>query len=143
MSSFSVPLELCTPGDWAGTTSTHTSVFTGDLRNIMIWCNSIIYACVCFFDSHGQLGHGVLTSEEDPRAVEALWGMSMSCVATGGWHSVCISGICYTKDDDSDKDYTLTLRKKTTSKTFSSQMAVTFMCGAGMKAASLDFHHED
>ncbi|XP_053174708.1 RCC1 domain-containing protein 1-like [Scomber japonicus] len=41
--------------------------------------------------SHGQLGHGGLTSEEQPRAVEALWGMSMSCVATGGWHSVCIS----------------------------------------------------
>ncbi|XP_062276379.1 RCC1 domain-containing protein 1-like isoform X2 [Scomber scombrus] len=41
--------------------------------------------------SHGQLGHGGLTSEEQPRAVEALWGMAMSCVATGGWHSVCIS----------------------------------------------------
>ncbi|XP_026168133.1 RCC1 domain-containing protein 1 isoform X2 [Mastacembelus armatus] len=41
--------------------------------------------------SHGQLGHGSLTSEEEPRAVEALWGMPMSCVATGGWHSVCLS----------------------------------------------------
>ncbi|AWP08685.1 putative RCC1 domain-containing protein 1 [Scophthalmus maximus] len=41
--------------------------------------------------SHGQLGHGGLTSEEEPRAVEALWGMTMSSVATGGWHSVCIS----------------------------------------------------
>ncbi|XP_045892252.1 RCC1 domain-containing protein 1-like [Micropterus dolomieu] len=41
--------------------------------------------------SHGQLGHGDLTSEEEPRAVEALWGMPMSHVATGGWHSVCIS----------------------------------------------------
>ncbi|XP_076589366.1 RCC1 domain-containing protein 1 isoform X1 [Chaetodon auriga] len=41
--------------------------------------------------SHGQLGHGGLTSEEEPRAVEALWGMPMSCVATGGWHSACIS----------------------------------------------------
>ncbi|XP_029289545.1 RCC1 domain-containing protein 1 [Cottoperca gobio] len=41
--------------------------------------------------SHGQLGHGGLTPEEEPRAVEALWGMPMSCVATGGWHSVCIS----------------------------------------------------
>lgn len=140
MPSFSVPLELCTPGDWAGRTSTHTSLFIGDLSNITIL---IIYACVCLFDSHGQLGHGVLTSEEDPRAVEALWGMPMSCVATGGWHSVCISGICYTKDVGSDKDYTLTLRKKTTSKTFSSQMGVTFMCGAGMKVVSLDYHHED
>ncbi|XP_070686294.1 RCC1 domain-containing protein 1-like [Pempheris klunzingeri] len=41
--------------------------------------------------SHGQLGHGGLTSEEEPRAVEALWGMPMSCVAAGGWHSVCVS----------------------------------------------------
>ncbi|XP_053740966.1 RCC1 domain-containing protein 1-like [Synchiropus splendidus] len=41
--------------------------------------------------SHGQLGHGSLTSEEEPKPVEALWGMSMSCVAAGGWHSVCIS----------------------------------------------------
>lgn len=98
----------------------------------------IIYACVFLFGSHGQLGHGALTSEEDPRAVEALWGMPMSCIATGGWHSVCISGICCT-----DKDYTLTLKNKTTSKTFSSQTGVTFMCGAGMKVASLDYHHED
>nr|XP_040019196.1 RCC1 domain-containing protein 1-like [Gasterosteus aculeatus aculeatus] len=41
--------------------------------------------------SHGQLGHGGLASEEEPRIVEALWGMPMSHVATGGWHSVCIS----------------------------------------------------
>ncbi|XP_029378746.1 RCC1 domain-containing protein 1 [Echeneis naucrates] len=41
--------------------------------------------------SHGQLGHGGLTSEEQPRAVEALWGMPMSSVAAGGWHSACIS----------------------------------------------------
>ncbi|XP_053282544.1 RCC1 domain-containing protein 1 [Pleuronectes platessa] len=41
--------------------------------------------------SHGQLGHGGLTSEEEPRAVEALWGMTMSAVAAGGWHSVAIS----------------------------------------------------
>uniref|UniRef100_A0A3Q4BQF7 RCC1 domain containing 1 n=1 Tax=Mola mola TaxID=94237 RepID=A0A3Q4BQF7_MOLML len=56
---------------------------------------------------HGQLGHGGLTSEEEPRAVEALGGMPMSYVATGSWHS----------------------------------MGVTFMCGAGMKVASWDFHH--
>lgn len=53
--------------------------------------------CSCFHcadppPSHGQLGHGGLTPEEEPRAVEALWGMPMSCVAAGGWHSVCISG---------------------------------------------------
>lgn len=43
-------------------------------------------------DSHGQLGHGSLTSEEEPRAVEALWGMPMRAIATGGWHCCCISG---------------------------------------------------
>ncbi|XP_069018594.1 RCC1 domain-containing protein 1-like [Embiotoca jacksoni] len=41
--------------------------------------------------SHGQLGHGGLTSEEEPKAVEALLGMPMNSVASGGWHSVCIS----------------------------------------------------
>ncbi|XP_071777047.1 RCC1 domain-containing protein 1 isoform X1 [Centroberyx gerrardi] len=41
--------------------------------------------------SHGQLGHGGLTSEDEPRAVEALLGMPMSSVATGGWHSASIS----------------------------------------------------
>jgi len=46
----------------------------------------------CSIDSHGQLGHGGLLSEEEPRIVEALWGMPMSSVAAGGWHSVCISG---------------------------------------------------
>nr|XP_061812250.1 RCC1 domain-containing protein 1-like [Nerophis lumbriciformis] len=41
--------------------------------------------------SHGQLGHGSLSSEEQPKVVEALWGMRMRCVATGGWHTACIS----------------------------------------------------
>ncbi|XP_055011555.1 RCC1 domain-containing protein 1 isoform X2 [Boleophthalmus pectinirostris] len=41
--------------------------------------------------SHGQLGHGSLTSEEEPRAVEALWGVPMKSVAAGGWHCCCIS----------------------------------------------------
>uniref|UniRef100_A0A3Q2FJ36 RCC1 domain containing 1 n=1 Tax=Cyprinodon variegatus TaxID=28743 RepID=A0A3Q2FJ36_CYPVA len=40
--------------------------------------------------SHGQLGHGGLVPEEEPRTVEALWGMSMRSVAAGGWHSICI-----------------------------------------------------
>lgn len=52
---------------------------------------------MCVILSHGQLGHGVLTSEEKPRAVEALWGMTMVCVATGGWHSVCISGLWFSQ----------------------------------------------
>ncbi|XP_060742328.1 RCC1 domain-containing protein 1 isoform X2 [Tachysurus vachellii] len=41
--------------------------------------------------SHGQLGHGTLVSEDEPRAVEALWGVPMKSVAAGGWHSACIS----------------------------------------------------
>ncbi|KAJ8393155.1 hypothetical protein AAFF_G00068380 [Aldrovandia affinis] len=42
--------------------------------------------------SHGQLGHGELCREVEPRPVEALWGVAMRGVAAGGWHSVCISG---------------------------------------------------
>ncbi|XP_041693947.2 RCC1 domain-containing protein 1-like isoform X3 [Coregonus clupeaformis] len=41
--------------------------------------------------SHGQLGHGDLSPQEEPRAMEALLGMPMSTVAAGGWHSVCTS----------------------------------------------------
>lgn len=29
--------------------------------------------------------------------MEALWGMPMTHVATGGWHSACISGKCQIK----------------------------------------------
>ncbi|KAL0968422.1 hypothetical protein UPYG_G00266660 [Umbra pygmaea] len=41
--------------------------------------------------SHGQLGHGDLSPQNEPRAVEALMGMQMSSVAAGGWHSACTS----------------------------------------------------
>ncbi|KAL4624297.1 RCC1 domain-containing protein 1 isoform X2 [Arapaima gigas] len=41
--------------------------------------------------SHGQLGHGELEREEEPRVVEALWGVAMAQVAAGGWHSATIS----------------------------------------------------
>ncbi|KAM9377877.1 RCC1 domain-containing protein 1 isoform 3-T3 [Pholidichthys leucotaenia] len=50
--------------------------------------------------SHGQLGHGGLASEEKPRVVEALCGMPMSSVASGGWHSACISDIFLTEGGD-------------------------------------------
>ncbi|XP_064013850.1 RCC1 domain-containing protein 1 isoform X2 [Pogoniulus pusillus] len=40
---------------------------------------------------HGQLGHGTLESEPQPRVVEALGGVPMTAVAAGGWHSACIS----------------------------------------------------
>lgn len=41
---------------------------------------------------HGQLGHGSLESEQQPRLVEALGGVPMRAVAAGGWHSACVSG---------------------------------------------------
>ncbi|KAG7267583.1 hypothetical protein CRUP_006003 [Coryphaenoides rupestris] len=40
---------------------------------------------------HGQLGHSGLTPEKEPRPVEALWGVRIDSVATGGWHSACVS----------------------------------------------------
>lgn len=96
---------------------------------------------MCLFDSHGQLGHGGLTSEEEPRAVEALWGMTMSCVATGGWHSVCISGKCHYKVVAVKSSRAFNNNNNDDLKSSSPQTAVTFTCGAGMKAVSLDFHH--
>ncbi|XP_039335952.2 RCC1 domain-containing protein 1 isoform X1 [Saimiri boliviensis] len=40
---------------------------------------------------HGQLGHGTLEAELEPRPLEALQGLAMAEVAAGGWHSVCVS----------------------------------------------------
>uniref|UniRef100_A0A8C2YSJ1 RCC1 domain containing 1 n=1 Tax=Chinchilla lanigera TaxID=34839 RepID=A0A8C2YSJ1_CHILA len=40
---------------------------------------------------HGQLGHGTLEAELEPRLLEALQGLPMAQVAAGGWHSVCVS----------------------------------------------------
>lgn len=40
---------------------------------------------------HGQLGHGGLESEQQPRLVEALAGVPMRAVAAGGWHSASVS----------------------------------------------------
>nr|XP_051690280.1 LOW QUALITY PROTEIN: RCC1 domain-containing protein 1 [Oryctolagus cuniculus] len=40
---------------------------------------------------HGQLGHGTLEAEPEPRPLEALQGLRMAEVAAGGWHSVCVS----------------------------------------------------
>ncbi|KAF4792584.1 RCC1 domain containing 1 [Turdus rufiventris] len=40
---------------------------------------------------HGQLGHGLLEPELQPRLVEALAGVPMRAVAAGGWHSASIS----------------------------------------------------
>ena len=45
-----------------------------------------------FLTSHGQLGHSGLTPEKEPRPVEALWGVHIDSVSTGGWHSACVSG---------------------------------------------------
>ena len=45
-----------------------------------------------FITSHGQLGHSELTPEKEPRPVEALWGVPIDSVSTGGWHSACVSG---------------------------------------------------
>lgn len=41
---------------------------------------------------HGQLGHGTLEAEPEPRLLEALQGLPVAQVAAGGWHSVCVSG---------------------------------------------------
>ncbi|NXU53254.1 RCCD1 protein, partial [Turnix velox] len=47
--------------------------------------------CVCRC-RHGQLGHGTLEAEREPRRVEALAGLPVRAVAAGGWHSACVSG---------------------------------------------------
>lgn len=41
----------------------------------------------------GQLGHGTITSEAEPRTLEALEGVTIVQVAAGGWHSMALSDI--------------------------------------------------
>ncbi|NXX14780.1 RCCD1 protein, partial [Podargus strigoides] len=48
--------------------------------------------CVCCPCRHGQLGHGTLQSELQPRLVEALASVPMQTVTAGGWHSASVSG---------------------------------------------------
>ncbi|NWQ83602.1 RCCD1 protein, partial [Columbina picui] len=49
--------------------------------------------CLCACPRrHGQLGHGTLESEPQPRLLEALAGVAMRAVAAGGWHSASVSG---------------------------------------------------
>ncbi|XP_057889230.1 RCC1 domain-containing protein 1 isoform X4 [Melospiza georgiana] len=47
-----------------------------------------VRVCPC---RHGQLGHGQLEAELQPRLVEALAGVPMRAVAAGGWHSASVS----------------------------------------------------
>lgn len=54
-----------------------------------LWACLSVPLCPC---RHGQLGHGVLESELQPRLVEALAGVPMQAVAAGGWHSASVSG---------------------------------------------------
>jgi len=41
--------------------------------------------------TRGQLGHGTLCNEENPRLIMALDGMKIIKIAAGGWHSAAIS----------------------------------------------------
>ncbi|KAF2892607.1 hypothetical protein ILUMI_13565 [Ignelater luminosus] len=41
--------------------------------------------------SRGQLGHGSLEDELEPKLIEALAGIKISKIATGGWHSCAVS----------------------------------------------------
>ncbi|XP_018321159.1 probable E3 ubiquitin-protein ligase HERC3 isoform X2 [Agrilus planipennis] len=41
--------------------------------------------------SRGQLGHGNLNDESEPKLVEALAGIKIISVASGGWHSCALS----------------------------------------------------
>ncbi|XP_034144249.1 RCC1 domain-containing protein 1 [Esox lucius] len=65
------------------------SLALGTQHAVLLSASGVVYTWGC--GSHGQLGHGDLSPEEEPRALEALMGLQMSSVAAGGWHSVCIS----------------------------------------------------
>lgn len=43
------------------------------------------------FFSRGQLGHGLLENETDPKLIDALTGIKIVKIAAGGWHSCALS----------------------------------------------------
>lgn len=45
----------------------------------------------CLFISRGQLGHSCLEDESEPKLIEALAGIKILQIATGGWHSCALS----------------------------------------------------
>ena len=47
----------------------------------------------CLLLSRGQLGHGNIVNHSTPKVVEALEGVSMVSIASGGWHSAAVSGM--------------------------------------------------
>ncbi|XP_014808239.1 PREDICTED: RCC1 domain-containing protein 1 isoform X3 [Calidris pugnax] len=62
-------------------------------RQSAMGCGRCLSVCPCVSSCrHGQLGHGTLESEPQPRLVEALAGVPMQAVAAGGWHSASVSG---------------------------------------------------
>ncbi|XP_031421009.1 RCC1 domain-containing protein 1 [Clupea harengus] len=65
------------------------SLALGTDHALLLCANGTVYTWGS--GSHGQLGHGSLVPEKEPRAVEALWGLPFRAVAAGGWHSACIS----------------------------------------------------
>ncbi|XP_014808238.1 PREDICTED: RCC1 domain-containing protein 1 isoform X2 [Calidris pugnax] len=61
-------------------------------RQSAMGCGRCLSVCPCVSSCrHGQLGHGTLESEPQPRLVEALAGVPMQAVAAGGWHSASVS----------------------------------------------------
>ncbi|XP_073687954.1 RCC1 domain-containing protein 1 [Garra rufa] len=65
------------------------SLALGSEHAVLLTSDGIVYSWGS--GSHGQLGHGALTSQEEPQIVEALWGVPIRAVSAGNWHSASIS----------------------------------------------------
>ena len=65
------------------------SVSCGHAHALVLSVIGVVFSCG--HGSQGQLGHGGLESESSLRMVEALEGLTMTCVAAGGWHSAATS----------------------------------------------------
>ncbi|XP_043536408.1 RCC1 domain-containing protein 1-like isoform X1 [Chiloscyllium plagiosum] len=61
----------------------------GSEHAVLLNCDLTVYSWGS--GRHGQLGHGGVEDEAEPRIVEALHGLAMAEVAAGGWHSVSSS----------------------------------------------------
>ncbi|CAM4733826.1 unnamed protein product [Leuciscus chuanchicus] len=65
------------------------SLALGTEHAVMLTSDGTVYSWGS--GSHGQLGHGALTSQDEPQVVEALWGVPIRAVSAGSWHSASVS----------------------------------------------------
>jgi len=87
--AYSLPSQLSVPGSLGMGPPRVSQVVCGKEHCMLLTEHGQVYTWGG--GSRGQLGHGTLTGEDQPRLVMALDGVRITKIAAGGWHSAAIS----------------------------------------------------